>query len=93
VRHELFDQKPSGGEIGILRGQTPDAVQVVGHQDHGQSFKWTVGTNPPHHIAQGPGHLGIGQPWMPVMGDQREKKTAPWHSSATVLHGTPSTTA
>jgi hypothetical protein len=35
VHHALLDEHPAVRKIGIIRGQTPNGMQVIGHEHHG----------------------------------------------------------
>jgi hypothetical protein len=87
MHNALLDQHPAGRKISVIARQTPDAMQVIGHDHHGQGFKWALRTHKPHHITQYGHCRRLSQPRCTLMGHDGEKVRAPRDVRSTVLHG------
>jgi len=86
MHNALLDQHPAGRKIGVIARQTPDAMQVIGHNHHRQGFKWALRTHKPHHITQCGQCRRLSQPRCTLMGHDGEKVRAPRDVRSTVLH-------
>ena len=82
-----FDKPSAGRKISVAWGQCPDAVQRVGHDDHGVDVKRTWRAHVFEGVAQGLHVLSRCEYGAPFMRHQREEEAATRGECAAVLHG------
>ena len=81
-----LDQPPAGGKIGIAGRQSPDAVQMFGHDHHGIDLEWTSIAYRTECTAQDLDHLGRGQKGPPPFRNDGEEEGATRDECSPVLH-------
>jgi len=85
--YEVFDQAPAGGEISVILGQLPDAVQMVRQDDDGIDGERSFGHYPAECISQAVDGSGVRKDRAPVVGDHGEEEaSAMGGGSAVVAH-------
>ena len=82
-----FDQAPPCREISVIGRQRPDAMQVVGHHDHGVHLERARLAHAANGAAQEFNCSSRGKNRSPAFGHQREEKGAAWGECASVVHG------
>ncbi len=82
-----FDKPPAGGEIGIVSGQCPDAMQVVGQDDEGVDFEGARFAHGTKCFAQDFHRCGSGKNGATVLHNYGEEVAAAGDECASILHG------
>lgn len=88
AREPALDGAPADGEIGIVGGQRPDAMQVVGQDDDGLDGERPNDAGPINCLTQSLQGIGRSQGRPPFVGHDREEERAAGHEGSPVFgHG------
>ncbi len=85
---QLLDHVPTQAEIGVIFGQCPNGVQVVGQQHPSINRERMMASGARHRLAQRCPKCRLEQNGLPLMRDHREKKRAARGIGAAIIrHG------